>query len=350
MDAPLNWLGPISSVIGIIRAGIEVVKGILGEDEIVARDLTIQDIWERMKNGTLNVGDRVTCIGTFSRFLPFVDLRDLIEKETVSTTNMLCTCRLDSIMDTYCGALYMPYQTKATDGCFQNRISTWQRNPNPCIPLLYSKTPEVDLDKGLRLANCRTGDMPELTCEIRELPDDWKKIIAPKTHFCYHDSTGLARPFCLKVLDVKPYGTILDEFRIDVWIAGHMSAKAFKDYLKRDRLMRAKIFGKRLSTYMKKKKLTEAGWQVFKLVDKKDGFEQDIFWTFALHGPTFLAGLADINILDSNLLSFARTTVAKLIESDEAVVDFQYDQLNNICPQSISVADLLKNFKNTAQH
>ena len=92
----MTWLGPISSLISIVKAGIDAVKAIRGDLRIVARDLTIREIKGSMDSGSLNIGDRITAIGTFSPYLPFVDLRKLVAINLPSSV-IHCACRLDSI-------------------------------------------------------------------------------------------------------------------------------------------------------------------------------------------------------------------------------------------------------------
>ena len=329
-------MGPISSLIEIVRAGIDLARGMIAKGDIIERDLTIEDIKKGMDSGSLNIGDKITCVGTLSKFLPFVNLRNFVENMTLPHSMIQCTCRLDSIMNTYCATLYMPDQTKATSTTYPKtgyRIT--ERSPNPCIPVLYSKIPETISDKSLKLANYKTGDMPELTCEIRELPDDWKRIIAPMDPFCYIDTHGSLRPFCLKVINVKPYGTILDEFKIDVWVAGHFGKKTF------EKLSTSKEPLHIILKFTTERDLTAESLNTFVIKDKDNRFREKLVHAHAFYGRAFIVGLGDVNVLNPKVLGLAREAVPELVKIEgiphgKFLVDFQYDQIDKISRQSFS--------------
>lgn len=352
-----TWLETVASLIEIIRAGIDGVRAIIGDDTVVAKVLTIKKIQEQMTSGSLNIGDRITCLGTFSPYMPFVDLRTLIEGIGIADSSVQCTCRLDSINNVYCGALYDLDQNAATttEVSHSARIHRdfWThgekekiydpnvtRNPNSCIPVFYSKIPEHQNDRGMRLSNYGAGDVPELTCEIRELPDDWKRIIKPATSFTFADSQNRNRPFCLKVLDAKPYGIVLDEFKIDVWVASHMNTQipqrrphsegVSEEYLVKSLALK---YNARISNVIAGK---------LKLNDSNTEYETVLIRVWA--GPCVIAGFADINVLDPLVVKSARESLPRVIKhylQKETIVDFQYDQIDPMCEQMIEVSEIL---------
>jgi hypothetical protein len=133
-----------------------------------------------LNSGRIAFGDRIRVHGTFSEYLPFVDLASLLplSPDIESNTHTVATCRLGDTVKTgqYIAALFQSETANANA---------------PSIPLLYSSR-----DPG-KVFSLRTGHQVELLCAPVALDYEFRKILQRGEYFTYAD-----RAFGLKVLDV----------------------------------------------------------------------------------------------------------------------------------------------------
>ncbi|NIO21680.1 MAG: hypothetical protein GTN76_13345 [Candidatus Aenigmarchaeota archaeon] len=168
---------------------------------IMPREYEVGEIKENMQTGELHFGDKITVLGTFSEYLPFIDPEFILKEEARLLPQALPrTARIDAIDDIYCGALFSLDQ----DNAFANEV----------IPIFHS------IDS--RMIEHFTGEMLELECKVIGVPLAYKGIINQNKFFTFEKEEGVKIPFGLEVLNVKPYG-LIDSFKINAWLVGNLS-------------------------------------------------------------------------------------------------------------------------------
>jgi hypothetical protein len=140
----------------------------------------IAEIAESLNSGRIAFGDRIRVHGTFSEYVPFVDLASLLplSPDIESQAQTVATCRLGDTVRTgqYIAALFQSETTNANA---------------PSIPLLYSSR-----DPG-KIFSLTTGHQVELLCSPVALDYEFRNILHRGEYFTFAD-----RAFGLKVLDV----------------------------------------------------------------------------------------------------------------------------------------------------
>lgn len=159
----------------------------------VRREFSVSEITESLENGKLSFDKTFTISGTFSEYVPFVDMTTLIGTSSKSETTS--SCRLGDIVrdGTYLGALFPLEAERATE---------------PAIPLIYSST-----DKSRKVFSFSTGDQLKLECQLVPLDYSFRGILYNKECFCSKE-----KPFGLKITDVytkRPQKA--DKFVIDAF-------------------------------------------------------------------------------------------------------------------------------------
>lgn len=163
------------------------------------KEYDVREIRDNLCNGELHFGDKIKTIGTYSEYLPFIDLKSKLTGTAIQSS-LPRTARLKAIDDIYCGALFKPEQKDA----FASEV----------LPIFYGLDSRV-------LEHC-TGEMLELQCQIIEVPAQYRDIINQHSYFTFEKEEGLQIPFGLKILNVAPYG-LVDTFRINEWLVGNLN-------------------------------------------------------------------------------------------------------------------------------
>ena len=154
------------------------------------------DIEELNEDGIFEdkVWDRPFIIsGTFSEYIPFVNIPQLLPFAT-EETGIIGTCRLgDSVIQNkYIGAIYLLDENDAN---------------NPALPIFYNG------DSKLFSPSIRTGDQIRIKCKLLTLDNVWRKILN-KESLNYNKEV---LPYGLEVLDVDLIKEVRDEFWVDCW-------------------------------------------------------------------------------------------------------------------------------------
>lgn len=172
------------------------------------KDVEFDKLHEKLQSGDLKFGDSVTIIGTYSEFVPFVNMSEIVrlsKKSDISSFPTCGTCKVGPIEDEYIGALLE-----------ENAKGIFRRSKS--IPIFFSQKYSAN---SIKMLNFIAGDIVELRGRISPLPNIWKDIILTGDFFSFDRGDGLMYPFCLKVYDSEPYGIHLNEFRSDLWSLVH---------------------------------------------------------------------------------------------------------------------------------
>ncbi len=174
------------------------------------KNVEFEEIKERIQNGDLRFGDKITVVGTYSEFVPFINMSQIVlnttEKESyLPPLPTFGTSKIEPMQDEHVGALL----NENSRGIYAGSES---------IPIFFSQKYSKNSIKTL---NSITGDIIELEGVISPLPTVWKDIVIASDFFSVDRGDGFAHPFCLKVSDVDQYGIHLDEFRGDLWSLAH---------------------------------------------------------------------------------------------------------------------------------
>lgn len=196
------WLQRFSNLYKIIDITVEGIKAIRKIRKVFRKEYTITEITEKMQTGELQFGDKISVLGTFSEYLPFIDPKFFYtsDKWHQLPKTLPRTARLESIQDIHCGALFELYQEDA----FSQEV----------IPIFYGNNSSV--------LNRSTGDMLRIDARISKVPNDYLKIINQRESFRFEKEEGLNIPFGLDVLEADLYG-LIDTFKINSWIVGNLN-------------------------------------------------------------------------------------------------------------------------------
>lgn len=196
------WLQRISEFYKIIEITVNGIKAIRKIRKIIRKEYTITEIHEKMQTGELHFGDKISVLGTFSEYLPFIDPKFLYanDKWQRLPKTLPRTARLESINDIHCGALFELYREDA----FSQEV----------IPIFYGNNSSI--------LNRFTGDMLKIDARISKVPYDYLKIINQGESFKFEKEEGLNIPFGLDVLEADLYG-LIDTFKVNSWIVGNLN-------------------------------------------------------------------------------------------------------------------------------
>lgn len=195
----LTWLQIVGYIYRVIEFTIEYLKISDKINEITRKKYSIVEIKDDLSSNELHFGDRITVLGTFSEYLPFIDIKNLIHNEFENLSNSFHTTRIEPINDFYCGSLFTLHSKDA----FSNRS----------MPIFY--------DRASRMLEHRTGDMLEMSCKITQIPKSYQNLLLENESFSYERDDGIEIPFGLEVLDVKPFDES-DSFLINSWALGSL--------------------------------------------------------------------------------------------------------------------------------
>ena len=196
------WLRRFFDIYKILEITVQGIKAIRKIRNVFRKEYTISEINEGMQTGELQFGDKISVLGTFSEYLPFIDpklfYRDNKWQQLPKTLPR--TARLESIQDIHCGALFKLYQEDA----FSKEV----------IPIFYGNESP--------LINRSTGDMLKIDARISKVPNDYSKIMDQNESFTFEKEEGLNIPFGLDVLNADLYG-LIDTFKVNSWIVGNLN-------------------------------------------------------------------------------------------------------------------------------
>lgn len=190
----------------IINALLEIAKTLRRVRR--EKEVEIREVRESLQSGDLKIGDSVTVIGTYSEFVPFINMSEIVGLSVKPDTSPLpvCgACKVGPTNDEYVGAI------------LEEELRGIHRD-SKCIPVFFSQKYSKSSIKTL---NFITGDIVELRAVISPIPTIWRDIIISSDFFSFAREDRLKQPFCLKVYDCEPHGLHLNEFRIDLWSLVH---------------------------------------------------------------------------------------------------------------------------------
>lgn len=351
-----DWTQIILNYYQIIQNAIQMAKIAAKIKNIVTREYTVDEIRNGLLRGDLHFGDKINLIGTFSEFVPFIDPKMFL-KGKLTEISLPHTARLEPIDDVYCGAFFKPYQTNA----FAEEV----------LPLFYGIDSKV--------LEHYTGEMLDLSCQIIQIPVKYQKIINQNRYFSFDKEENFSIPFGLKVLCAEPYG-LVDSFKINQWIVGelnpapHFVSKKEKScfncnglfsYMTIDPLGWPLRYGCNLAKdevnnkYFGDAKQLIASAEHFNQVNKEHKpyvLFPSIFSQFEIfypsvdilntqqnsHSRNILLGAVHEN-LETLLEGYPGTDVNLILPKEATlIVNFQYDQVNQVTRQSFNPIDVPK--------
>lgn len=101
-----DWQSTLFHIFQILEITIKSIRAVSKIRKVIPREYTITEIKEDLQNGELHFGDKITVLGTFSEYLPFIDPKFLLKKGILFPKNLPRTARIEAINDIYCGALF----------------------------------------------------------------------------------------------------------------------------------------------------------------------------------------------------------------------------------------------------
>lgn len=197
---------------------IKAIKALKKIRRIIPKDYTITEIKDQLQSGELHFGDKITVLGTFSEYVPFIDPKYIL-KERSFPKFLPRTTRLEAIDDVYCGALF-PLDQKDS---FAEEV----------MPIFY------DIDS--KMLEHSTGEMLETKCKITQVPEMYRNLINRNEFFAFEKEDDVTVPFGLHVLDVEPYG-LVDSFKINTWLIGNVSPSPSHEVQKQSCYSCARLF------------------------------------------------------------------------------------------------------------
>lgn len=192
-----SWYSTVITVYQVVKTAISLVKSIRKTRTIIAKEYAVTDVKEELQNDLLHFGDRITVVGTFSEYLPFVDLASVLEEKQLRLSAVSRTVRLEAIDDMYCGALFPLDQI---DAFSEQTIPVFYRIDSPMLQHY-------------------TGQMLEVICKITKIPIAYQQLISKRECFTFEKEGDIEIPFGLEILKVQPYG-LVDSFKISTWLLG----------------------------------------------------------------------------------------------------------------------------------
>lgn len=201
VESLLDWKNAMTLLYQQIISAINLIKKLETiKDIIIKREYTITEIKNDLKSGELHFGDEIKVIGTFSEYIPFLDIKHYLTREENIFKNISHTARIEPINNMYCGALF-PLDQKDS---FSEKV----------MPIFYG------LES--RMIEHYTGEMLEINCRIKQIPLEFSKVLNSNEYFTFEKEEDLTIPFGLEVKSVEPYG-IVDSFQINTWILGNLN-------------------------------------------------------------------------------------------------------------------------------
>jgi len=195
-----DWQKTIFLIYQVAEMTIKAIKALKKIRRIIPRDYTITEIRDQLQSGELHFGDKITVLGTFSEYVPFIDPKYILKEVRSFPKSLPRTTRLEAIDDVYCGALFSLDQKDS----FTEEV----------IPIFYG------IDS--RMLEHSTGEMLETKCKITQVPMMYRNLINRNELFAFEKEDNVTVPFGLQVLDVEPYG-LVDSFRINAWLIGNLN-------------------------------------------------------------------------------------------------------------------------------
>jgi hypothetical protein len=163
----------------------------------IARAYHVEELSGCLSSGKIHFGDTIRVRGTFSEYVPFVDLTRLlpVKVKNEKIQNKVATCRLGDIVKTgeYVAVLFEDHATQSA---------------GPSIPILYSSK------RNREVFSLSTGHQVEFLCAPVPLDYGFRSILHRNEYFTFDD-----KPFGLRVMRVctkRP--EMVDEFRIDAFL------------------------------------------------------------------------------------------------------------------------------------
>lgn len=199
VETLIDWKNAVMFLYQKIITTINILKMFHTVRNLIKREYAITEIKEDLESGELHFGDEIRVIGTFSEYLPFIDIKHILKHDDKFFTTFSHTARIEPIKDIYCGSLYSLYQKDA----FSNEV----------IPIFYGIES--------KMIEHYTGEMLELKCRIKQIPEIYTDIIKASDYFVFQKEEDLFIPFGLEVLEVEPYG-LIDSFKINTWLLGNL--------------------------------------------------------------------------------------------------------------------------------
>jgi hypothetical protein len=163
----------------------------------IARAYHVEELSDCLSSGKIHFGDTIRVHGTFSEYIPFVDLTRLLplKVKNEKNQNKVATCGLGDIVKTgeYVAVLFEDQATQST---------------GPSIPILYSSK------RNKEVFSLSTGQQVEFLCAPVPLDYGFRSILHRNEYFTFDN-----KPFGLRVMNVctkRP--EMVDEFRIDAFL------------------------------------------------------------------------------------------------------------------------------------
>ncbi|MCJ7560658.1 hypothetical protein MUO79_08600 [Candidatus Bathyarchaeota archaeon] len=341
-----DWKDIILGYYQILQIAVEVAKVFKKIKKAFPKEYDIKEIRDNLSSCELHFGDKITVIGTFSEYLPFIDPKRFLTGTIPSSFPR--TARLKAINDMYCGALFKPEQTDAL--------------ASEVLPIFYG------LDS--KVLEHYTGEMLELKCQIIQVPAEYKDIINQNSYFTFEKEAGLSIPFGLKVLAAEPYG-LVDSFEVNAWLIGNLNpaphlrnvkkntcgeCQNFFSYMQIEPVNTLLNFGC-ANYHNASKELIESSRKFFELEKNKKPYMvfPEIFSQFEIFYPSVdilneeqkdHSANIILGAIAENMERLFRIPIygRELILPKESIlnVDFQYDQLNPITSQTFDPTNVPK--------
>jgi hypothetical protein len=201
-----DWLSAILQLYQALKIAVQAVKLPGKIRKIMRKEYTVIEIRERLQSGELHFGDKITLLGTFSEYIPFVDPKFILKEAESLPKTLPRTARMKPIDNMYCGAVFPLDQEDA----FAREV----------LPIFYS------IDS--RMIEHSTGQMLEMECKITQVPMAYTEVINQNEYFTFEKEEGLTIPFGLEVTNVELYG-LIDSFKVNSWLIGTLDpAPRFK--------------------------------------------------------------------------------------------------------------------------
>lgn len=158
---------------------------------------------EKMENLDLGFGDSVRITGTYSEYVPFINMTKIVDTYSPSNSLPLPTCgpcKTGSLHNVYCSALLGERD--------------YQIHPHSSpIPLFCSTGYSASSIKILKYS---TGMILEIEGQIVPIPDEWKDFLVNGESFTFAREDESLTSFGIKVDDCDLIGGHLDRFDIDM--------------------------------------------------------------------------------------------------------------------------------------
>jgi len=339
-----DWQNIVVSIYQILQITINAIKAFGKIRKAIPKEYSVAEIRDNLLSGELHFGDKIKVIGTFSEYLPFIDLKLMLETGKFFPRTLPRTVRLEPIEDIYCGSLFPLDQKDAF--------------ADETIPIFYG------IDS--RMVEHHTGEMLEVKCKITQVPRKYHQIINQGEFFVFEKEEGVTIPFGLQILEVDPYG-LVDSFKINAWVIGNLSPSPSYETKKKDCLNCERSFsfmgidpldwppklGCTLFGEMREdKKLIKQWSKEFLNLDKKGVpyvVFPDPFRLFEIfHSNVDLLSAEEMDHCSNLLIGAIQKNMQKLFDFGVGIfsselkmpeeigvnVDFQYDQRKKLSKQS----------------